>query len=132
MAECPKNPDVMLRDIVQIKKRTLTAWGLASLVIVVALIFITYTMVQEIMNWYSNNRAKTIRLKGRNNVLDSSDDDYDRYPGGGYVAPSGRTIMHRLKSMPSTSKEVLDHRKDNYEQPEEEDGDDDDDDDDNV
>lgn len=124
MTECPKNPDVMLRDIVQIKKRTLTAWGLASLVIVVALLFIVYTMVQDIMDWYTKNRARTIRLKGRNNVFDSSDDNYEPYPGGGYVAPSGRTIRHRLKAMPNTSKDVLDRTKDNYNEPEDDDDED--------
>eukprot|EP00873_Tetraselmis_striata_P027008 jgi/Tetstr1/447272/TSEL_034709.t1 len=121
MADCPKNPDIMLRDIISIKKRTLAAWGLASLVIVLALLFIVYTMVQVILEWHSNNRARTVRLKGRNNVLDPSDDDYDAYPAGGYVAPSGRSIVHRLKAMSGTSKEVLDRNKDNYDQPKEDD-----------
>ena len=79
-------------------------------------------MFQVIAIWDSDNRAYKIKISGRNNVLDPADDNYDPYPSTGYVAPSGRDIMHRLKTLKNRQSEivtnsVLDSSKDNYEKP---------------
>ena len=127
---CPKNPDTVVREIISASKRSLAVWGIASSLIVVAIIYVLYSLVQEIMHWSTMNRARTIRLKGRNNVNDSADDDYAPNPAKQYKAPSGRAIKFRLKRLydkkpvepdpqpvvPKTpeGREVLVRSKDNY------------------
>jgi len=110
---CPTNPDTILRQIVSTSKKTLAVWGVASLIIVVAVLFVAYSLIQEVLHWHASNRARTIRLRGRNNVNDAADDDYAPHPVKQYTAPSGRTIRHRLAKQ--QAKETLDRSKDNYE-----------------
>lgn len=119
---CPLTADEMFADIMMYKKRTLAVWGLTSLVVLTGIIFVVYAMVQTIMVWDSDNRAYKIKVSGRNNVLDPADDNYDPYPTTGYVAPSGRNIMHRLKTLKNRQSQivtnaVLDSTKDGYEKP---------------
>ena len=110
---CPANPDTILRQIVTTSKRTLAVWGIASLVILIAVIFVAYSLVQEIMHWHTTNRARKIRLRGRNNPDEAADDDYAPRPAKQYTAPSGRTIRYQLAK--NQKKETLDRSKDNYE-----------------
>jgi hypothetical protein len=103
-------------------KRTLAIWGIVSLCVLTGIVFILYAMIQVIAVWASDNRAYKIKISGRNNVLDPADDNYEPYPSKGYVAPSGRNIMHRLKTLKNRqseiiTKSVLDGSKDNYEKP---------------
>lgn len=129
---CPTDPDTVLREIVSASKRSLAVWGIASFLIVVAILFVVYSLVQEVMHWSTMNRARTIRLNGKNNVYDAADDDYAPNPAKEYKAPSGRAIKFRLKrlydkktaqpepALPVVAavpdgREVLDRSKDNYE-----------------
>jgi hypothetical protein len=113
---CPGDPDSLLRGIVNVKKRTLAVWGVASLVIMVAMVFVAYSLMQDILEWMSMRRQYAIRMKGRNNVFDASDDNYEPQTGTTYTAPSGRAIMHRLRAMPCVGRDVLDPAKDKYEE----------------
>ena len=121
-ATCPLTADAMVADITSYTKRTLAVWGIVSLAVLTGIVFILYAMFQVIAIWDSDNRAYKIKISGRNNVLDPADDNYDPYPSTGYVAPSGRNIMHRLKTLKNRQSEivtnsVLDSSKDNYEKP---------------
>ena len=140
---CPTNPDQVLREIVAASKRSLAVWGIASFLIVVAILFVVYSLIQEVMHWSTMNRARKIRLKGKNNVYDAADDDYAPNPGKEYKAPSARAIKFRLKRLydkkpaepdpdpvvaaAPDGRDLLDRSKDNYE-PEVSDDEDDEDD----
>lgn len=112
---CPANPDTVLREIVSTSKRALAVWGVVSFLIVVAIVFIGYSLVQEVVHWHTLDRARTIRLKGRNNVNDANDDDYAPHPVAGYTVPSGRSIRARLaKPEFASGRDLLDRAKDDY------------------
>ena len=75
--KCPTNPDILLREITMVRKRTLAIWGIISIIIVIGILFVAYTMVQDISDWYAENRVHSVKLKGRNNVFDSKDDKFN-------------------------------------------------------
>ena len=121
-ANCPLTADAMVADITMYTKRTLAIWGIVSLAVLTGVVFILYAKFQVIAVWDSDNRAYKIKMSGRNNVLDPADDNYDPYPSNTYIAPSGRDIMHRLKTLKNRQSEivtnaVLDSSKDNYDKP---------------
>lgn len=123
---CPVNPDMIVKEIMSAGKSSLAVWGIASLIVLIAVVYIAYSMVQEIMHWHTTNRARMIRLKGRNNAYESADDDYAPHPVKQYTAPSGRTIKARLaKKDYADGRDLLVYSKDEYEE-EKKDKDDDD------
>ena len=111
----------MTDQIVNGQKQIVYVWAGTTLILSSLIIYILYSLITEISSWYRANRENKIKLKGRDNVNDAADDNYDPIPGEHYTVPSGRTVKYNAKKKAAT-KDVLTSTNDKYiDEPQEED-----------